>query len=84
MNKGNPNNQRTEGQEITQIIRKQLFCVTDVRVIEILILRQLLCVIGALSTHEGAQIIQRIPARTHYWETNSQIIKMCVIMLGPK
>ena len=32
---------------IAQIIQKHVFCVTDVRAIGTLILRQLMCVIGA-------------------------------------
>ena len=45
---------------ITQIIRKQFFGVTDVRVIGKLIPRQLMCVIGAFteSTYEGARVTQ--------------------------
>ena len=45
---------------ITQIIRKQFFCVTDVCAIGKLIPRQLMCVIGAFTenTFKGAPITQ--------------------------
>ena len=72
---------------ITQIIRKQFFCVTDVRVTGKLISKQLMCVIGTSHKvpYEGAQLHKRIPARKPCvtdvlcnWEIISEMIKMCV------
>ena len=78
------NAQGVEG--ITQIIRKQFFCVTDMYVCAIgeLIPRQLMCVVGAFTENSfiGARIThKRIPARKPCvtdvlcnWEMNSQLI----------
>ena len=72
---------------ITQMIRKQFFCVTNVCAIRKLIPRQIMCVVGALTENSfiGARITQRIPARKPCvtdvlcnWEINSQIVKLCV------
>ena len=71
---------------ITQIIRKQFFCVTDVHVIGILILRQLLCDWRIhKNTYESARITQKkcqkalcnrcpVQLRNHYARRNYYIL----------
>ena len=76
---------------ITQIIRKQFFCVTDVCVIGKLIPRKLFCVIGVYRKYlmEAPELHKRIPARKLCvtdvlcnGEINSQLIKCVCNHLG--
>ena len=79
-------------ENITQLIRKQVFSVTDVRAIGKLILRKLLCVFGAHITYvESPALRKTIPARTPCvtdllcdWEISApKQKKVRVIVLGP-